>query len=155
MYNNVMVPLDGSQFSECSLDHAKAIASGCNVPEVVLLRVVEPISDSDVFLTGIRGEVVTQVESSRDAEAKEYIFKMVEKLKEEGISAKGDTVYGNAAEEILDYAEKNNIDLVIISTHGRSGISRFAFGSVADRVVRHSMVPVLLVTPSGCRIKQD
>lgn len=153
MYKIILVPLDGSQFSECSLDHVKAIASGCNVPEVILLRVVEPLSDSDVFLTGIRGEAVTQVEASRDVDAKEYISKMVQTLKKEGISARGDTVYGSADEEILDYTEKNSADLIIMTTHGRSGISRFAFGSVADRVVHYSTVPVLLVPPSGCRMK--
>ena len=54
--------------------------------------------------------------------------------------------------KILEYAQNNNIDLIIISTHGRSGISRWAFGSVADKVVRTSTVPVLTVTPTGCRI---
>ena len=74
---------------------------------------------------------------------------------QEGISARGEVVTGKAADAILDYAEKNNVDLIIMSTHGRSGISRWAFGSVADRVVRHSIAPVLLVAPAGCRINMD
>ena len=155
MYQYIMVPLDGSQLSECSLAHAKAIASGCNVPEIVLLRVVEPLSTNDVLVAGFRGDPVTQVEASREAEATEYISKMVQKLKEEGTVVTSDHVYGNADEEILNYAEKNNVDLIIMATHGRSGISRFAFGSVADRVPRHSTIPVLLVAPPGCRMNQS
>ena len=57
------------------------------------------------------------------------------------------------AEIILDFAEKNKMQLIIMSTHGRSGISRWAMGSVADRVVNHSKTPVLTITPTGCGAK--
>ena len=61
---------------------------------------------------------------------------------------RGDVVEGNAADAIVDYAGKNDIDLIIMATHGRSGIGRWALGSVADRVVRHANAPVLLVRAS-------
>lgn len=152
MYAKILVPLDGSPFSECSLLHVKAVALGCKVPEVVLLRVVEPLSANELAaLAEIRGDAMTQVEVSKKAEATDYISKMVQKLSKEGISVKGDIVNGRAAEEILDYADKNHFGLIIMSTHGRSGVSRWALGSVADRIVRHSTVPVLTVSPPGCR----
>jgi nucleotide-binding universal stress UspA family protein len=62
-------------------------------------------------------------------------------------------VKGSAAEEILKYSQDNDVDLIIMSTHGRSGVSRWAMGSVADRVVRTSVAPVLLTTPKECRAK--
>lgn len=62
---------------------------------------------------------------------------------------------GKPTEAILDYAKANNVDLIVMSTHGRSGVSKFMLGSVADRVVRHAVQPVLLVTPPGCRIMME
>ncbi len=155
MYKKILAPLDGSEFSECSLAHVIAVATGCNVPEVILLRVVEPLPASTVSaLAEAGGNLIAQVEQDNNTEAEDYILHMVEKLKKEGISAQGVTVAGEADESILDYAGKNQADLIVMSTHGRSGISRFAFGSVADRVVRHSTVPVLTVSPPGCRTNQ-
>ena len=155
MYKKILTPLDGSALSECSLDHLRAITTGCSVPEVVLVRVVEPLSAATVAaLAEARGNVLTRVETENKAQAKDYIAKMVKKLNQEGMEVKGEVVNGQAAEAILDYVEKNGVDLIIMSTHGRSGISRWAFGSVADRVLRHSPVPVLIVSPPGCRTKQ-
>lgn len=154
MYKKILVTLDGSPFSECSLPHMKAIALGCKVPEVVLLRVVTPLSDAGVFMAGIKADPVVQVETSKENEATDYISKMVQKLKKEGIVARGDIINGNADQAILDYAERNQFDLIIMSTHGRSGVSRWTIGSVADRVLRHSKIPVLQVTPLGCRTSE-
>ncbi len=155
MYSKVLVPLDGSQFSECSLEHVKAIATGCHVPEVVLLRVVEPLSAYEISgLAQVRGNQVGELEAWKQNDASSYITVTVQKLIKEGVSARGEVLNGKAADTILDYAEKNKVDLIIMSTHGRSGISRWAFGSVADRVVRNSIVPVLSVAPAGCRINK-
>lgn len=152
MYKKVLAPLDGSELSECSLEHVRAIATGCNIPEVILLRAVEPLSAATIeALAEASGNLITRVENENKAEAKGYISRMVSRLNSEGINAKGEIVHGRADEEILNYSEKNQVDLIIMSTHGRSGVSRWAFGSVADRVIRHSRVPVLVVSPAGCR----
>jgi nucleotide-binding universal stress UspA family protein len=175
MFSKVMVPLDGSQFSECSLEQVKAIAHGCNVPEVILLNVVEPISGNeeaalllardDIMIKGQSpdeseggqtnvnySDKVMAVMGQKRAQAQVYVSEMESKLIKDGLSARGEVMVGKPAETILDYAEKTQVDLIVMTSHGRSGISRFAFGSVADRVARHSTVPVLLVTPPGCRI---
>ncbi len=157
MYKKILVPLDGSDLAECALEHVKAIATGCNVPEVVLLRIVEPSSS---FSTGelaasnakLATQVEQEVEKDHKTKAKQYIDKKADKLKKEGIAVTSAIISGKAAEGILNYAEKNNIDLIIMSTHGRSGISRWAFGSTADRVSHYSTVPILIVSPRGCRI---
>jgi nucleotide-binding universal stress UspA family protein len=157
MYKKILVPLDGSSMAECTLDHVKAIATGCSVPEVVLLRVVEPVSSFDIGeLAASSPKVATQVEQQEEEQhrniARQYVDEMASKLKMEGVAATGNIIPGKAAEGILNYAQNNQVDLIVMSTHGRSGISRWAFGSVADKIIRHSLIPVLIVAPTGCRI---
>ncbi len=152
MYKKILAPLDGSKLAECSLEHVKAIASGCNVPEVVLLRVVEPIpAQTAAALAEAGADFLVQAERRNRTDAETYISEVTAMLKKEGLAVQGALARGNAAEEILDYAKKNHVDLIIMSTHGRSGVTRWVFGSVADRLLRHSTVPVLVVSPAGCR----
>jgi nucleotide-binding universal stress UspA family protein len=152
MYKKILVPLDGSDLAECALEHVKAIALGCNVPEVVLFRVVEPIytgADAMSYGAVMYADLINQVEK----EAQEYITDVTEKFKRNtGIEAQSVLAHGNAADEILEYSKKNKVDLIIMTTHGRSGISRWLFGNVADKVSHHSTVPVLIIASSGCRI---
>lgn len=153
MYRKILVPLDGSSLAECSLEHVKAVAIGCSVPEVILFRVVEPLSFEAVAALGAVGGDVIQAELQNQAEAKDYLTKASDKLKEAGVSSQivvADA--GNPAEEILQYAVTHKVDLIIMSTHGRSGPSQWFFGSVAERVVRHSVVPVLTIAAPGCRV---
>ena len=75
------------------------------------------------------------------------------RLIKKGVNAKTEVLLGKPAEAITSYAEKNGIDLIIMSSHGRSGISRWASGSVAERVFRSACVPVLMVRAPGCSPK--
>jgi nucleotide-binding universal stress UspA family protein len=155
MYNKILVPLDGSQFAQCALDHVRTISKGCHVSEIILFRVVEPVAAKDLApLAQARGNLYSQVENAIKAEASDYIRDMTRRLKEEGLSVRGETAEGKADEEIIDYAKKNRIDLIIMSSHGKSGLSRWTLGSIADRVIHYSTVPVLLVATPGCRIAQ-
>lgn len=147
MYKKILATLDGSKFSECSLPHVKAIAAGCGTADVVVLRAVEP----ERQIIKVEEDLRKGVEEGVKAAAKEYVDKVANQLKKEGLPAKGVVVKGKAEEAILDYATKNNVDLIIMSTHGRSGISRWAAGSVADRVSRYSSIPVLLISPVSCK----
>lgn len=151
MYNRILAPLDGSEFSECSLDHVKAIALGCQVPEVILLRVVEPIHSSDAAAYAESGMNMGLLKRDIEAAAQTYIEGLAEELKKAGLDARGVSTTGRAADTIMKYADENAVDLIIMSTHGRSGVGRWLMGSVADKVVRHSRVPVLTVSPQGCR----
>jgi len=67
----------------------------------------------------------------------------------EGVDAKAEVVVGYAAEEIISIAEKEGADMIIMGTHGRKGIDRILFGSVAEKVVKNSPVPVLTIRPAG------
>jgi len=154
MYQKILVPLDGSKLAECVVEHVKSIATGCQVPTVVLLRVVKPIDVLPEFPDKAIVDDFLDADKKAHDEAKNYLSEMSEKLKSEGIAVETDITDGLPAEQILRYAEERGFDLIVMSTHGRSGASRWFFGSVADRVVRQSLTPVLTVTPSGCRIRK-
>jgi nucleotide-binding universal stress UspA family protein len=152
MYKKILVPLDGSELAECALEHVKTIAIGCNVPEVVLFRVVEPTylgTDALSASSVVYSDLINQIQQN----AENYIKAATQKfVRLSGINAQSTLAYGNAADEILKYAQNNQVDLIIMTTHGRSGVSRWLFGNVADRVSHHSTVPVLIIAPPGCRL---
>jgi nucleotide-binding universal stress UspA family protein len=157
MYKKMLVPLDGSEFSARILEHAKAIAAGCKIPEVILLKVESRRAD-DIFMSSRiyhegRDWASYSVKNIKAA-AMKYLSQIAADLKQEGISAKPVVIWGNPAEEIVDYIKNNQVDLVVMSTHGRSGVTRFLLGSVAHRVVRHSVAPVLVATPFAHRLKE-
>jgi len=160
MYNRILAPLDGSKMSECSLSHIKEIGTGCHVAEVVLLTVLESVTASFFWAASMAqvDAVVAENDKNRQQmrqKAEAYLNGISESLRLAGLSAQSVIIEEHenlkAADIILDYAQNNNIDLIVMSTHGRSGIARWSFGSVADRVVRHATVPVLTVAPEGCR----
>lgn len=150
MYKKMLVPLDGSESSECVLNHVEAIARGCQVPEVVLLGVAEPISHQVYYMVGVEDRV-RDIQKETEKYVESYLSKAADSLKKDGIAVQTVVVSGRPAEQILDYANKNQVDLIIMSTHGRSGVSRWVFGSVTDKVVRHSVAPVLTISPAGYR----
>ena len=74
MYTKILVPVDGSNFAQCAFDHVRTISKGCNVAEVILLRVVEPIAAKDqATLAQARGNLFSQVENAVKAEAFDYV----------------------------------------------------------------------------------
>ena len=83
------------------------------------------------------------------ANAKDYIDKVASRVKLKGAKVQGDVINGDAAESLADYAANNGVDLIVMATHGRSGISRWFIGSVADRLIRTARVPVLVVRAPG------
>lgn len=160
MYNRLLCPLDGSKLSECSLEHVKAIAAGCRVTSVVLLTVIE---EPELLMVqydsqqAIEEEVKLKEKQINEMKkgAEDYLAIAAQVLRNEGITVQIEilqsSAYHGVADAILDFAQNSKADLIIMSTHGRSGISRWAFGSVTDKVIRHSKVPVLTVTSEGCR----
>jgi len=115
MYKRMLVPLDGSEMAECSLEHVKAIAQGCCVPEVDLLFVAEPVS-AGLYQSAAEGR------EKLLAFDKDYLAKIEENLIAGGIAARSIILEGKPAETIVEYAVKNDVDLIIMSTHGRSGL---------------------------------
>ncbi len=152
MYQHIMVLLDGSELAECVLPHVEAVAEGCSVKKVTLVRVVEPLH----LYGGLESRFSPEERQKLDTEtmdvAKSYLDQVAKRLKDKGIIAQAEVLYGKVADEIINYANKNEVDLIIISTHGRSEIGRlvWGWGSVADRVLRSACAPVLMVRAPGC-----
>lgn len=136
MSARLLVPLDGSPLAEAVLPEIAELAAQRN-GEIVLLRVVLAHA-----LPGV-DPVEAQVRVVEEAQA--YLAKVEAALAARGLAVKSVVRYGHAAEEILDHARVGSVDMIAMSTHGRSGIRRWFLGSVAEAVVRRSPVPVLLV----------
>ena len=151
MYKKVMVPLDGSQLVECVLLHVEAIAKGCQVQNVVFVRAVEPFYVPPSSDYSFSEEQKAQINEEHGKEAKDYLNNLVSQTKYGGVNVQSEVITGRAAEKLADYATKNGVDLIIIATHGRSGITRWVWGSVADRILRSSCVPILMVLAPGCK----
>jgi len=153
MYKKVLVPLDGSELAQCAVNEVKSVVDEGG--QVILLGVMEVVSTL-VLEAGIQAEApnsnLSEIERKNADTTRRHLERVAAKLKKNGIEAKPAIVWGRPADMIIDYAAKNKVDLIVISTHGRSGISRWAFGSVADRVLRSATVPVLVVTPKGCHL---
>ena len=141
MYQKVLVTLDGSPLSECVLPHADTVASGCAIPEVWLLRVIEPMPPGE----GVTQEFIYKVHGEREKVAKEYLEGVAGGLREKGLTVNTAVAQGQPADEIADFVGKKMIDLIVMATHGRSGVGRWMFGSVSNRVLRVAKVPVLMV----------
>ena len=152
MYKKILVPLDTSELAECTINHAKAIAKGLSLPSLVLLNVVAEVHQGWVSGWSVPNDWILEAQEKDVKSATAYLGKIANSLKAEGLQAETVVVTGEPAEEILNYIQKSSVDLIVMSTHGRSGVSRWMLGSVADRSVRHSAVPVLVVPPAGCRI---
>jgi nucleotide-binding universal stress UspA family protein len=150
MYQKIMVPLDGSDLAECVLPHAEAIAMGCEVKNVTFVRAVEPLQIPSGAGWVFSPEERQRIESSHRSDAQGYLNQLVGRLKYDGVDIQTQVITGKAAESLADYAEKNDVDLIAIATHGRSGVSRWVWGSVADRILRSACVPVLMVRAPGC-----
>jgi len=141
----ILVPLDGSVRAERVLPAVTPIAQALG-SEVILFQV--PIVYVSGWLTGEWFLPVQGVLASAEQDAQVYLSYMATQLKQQSINASTATEIGGVAESIIGYAEANHVDLIAMCTHGRTGLRRWTLGSVADRVLRASSVPVLLVRAS-------
>ena len=134
MYSKIVVTLDGSSQAECALAHAQALAKGLGV-KLVLLQIV-PYPE-------VRDEAV---ESDWAAEARRYMNEFAEAIRSEGVETETEVLWGEVAEKIVEYVEADKHALLVMSTHGRTGLARLAFGSVTERVLKEAKTtPVLMV----------
>ena len=154
MYSKIMVPLDGSELAECVMPHVEAITTGCKITNVVFVRVVAPIQ-LPVRLPA-QGELGFQEKDRREMEeqrkktAEAYLEKIVQKTALKGTVLSYEVLEGQVAETLAEWAEQNGADLIIIASHGRSGVGRWVMGSVADRLLRSVCVPVMMIRAPGC-----
>ena len=156
MYKKIMVPLDGSELAECVLPHVEGFITNCQVSTIIFVRAVkpEPMVSRGAYATGevdltIIEENTKKIEEEKKSSAKDYLNQVADRLKHEGVQLQTEVIVGKVAEGLIDYTEANNIDMILIATHGRSGVSRWVRGSIADRILRGSSIPVLMVRAPG------
>jgi nucleotide-binding universal stress UspA family protein len=147
MYNRVVVPLDGSKSSECITPHIAEMAKKGLMKTLIFIKVTEgpnTLYFGNVFLAFCPGSVKSEQE--RRAETENYLKSFAGQLKYEGVDIIWNTLpYGGVVEMIARYVKEIKADLMIMTTHGRSGIYRWIFGSVAENVMRSVSIPVLLI----------
>jgi len=152
MYNKILVPLDGSKLAECVLPHVERIATGCGTEQVILVSVTERITGYRVMddpSQPLGERLVPEAVGKQEKQAQRYLGKIAKALEAKGIKVLTEVLLGKPAEEITLYAANQGFDLIIIASHGRSGLSRWTHGSVADKVFRASHAPILMVKAPG------
>lgn len=136
MYQKILLPLDGSALAERAEPYAVALAQADNAT-LLLLRAVEVHTLPGVDPTEAQVEAV--------GEATAYLDARAAALRQRGLRVETSIYYDDAASAIADEAQRAGSDLIVMATHGRSGIGRWRLGSVADRVSRSALAPVLMV----------
>ena len=153
MYQKILVPLDGSKLAESVLPYVEELATSCKTKEVVLVSATErvkgyrPITD---YSQPLGEQLAPEAVGKKERQAERYLNRIAKHLEKKGIKVHTEVLLGNPAQEITLYAEYRDCDLIVMASHGRSGPSRWAHGSVADKVFRASCVPILMVRAPGC-----
>jgi len=140
------VPLDGSKLGEAALPYVENLAIMAR-SEVVLFQAVAPLDD--IMLVAGQQEGMGSYASNVCCVAAGYVEGLRDGLAAKGILVRTEVHEGHPAESIVDFANREGIDLIAMSTHGRSGIRRWVFGSIADKVLHAADIPVLLIRASG------
>jgi nucleotide-binding universal stress UspA family protein len=138
MYDRILLPTDGSECAARAADHAIELATRYDA-DLLVLSVVNPASlGPDVRATAILEEL--------EARAEEHVEAVVAEAVEQGVpSATGEVRRGTPHSVILEFVADHDVDVVVMGTHGRTGLDRYLLGSVTERVVRSADVPVLTV----------
>ncbi len=144
MYQKIMVPLDGSELAECVFPHLEAFIMAFSLKEVLLVRVVEPLSISSA-LQASEMDIIQKNESDREFQAREYLNQVPGRISSSGVDLRSEVIVGTVADSLIDLARKEAIDLILMATHGRSGITRWVMGSVADKILHSAKIPVLMI----------
>ncbi len=149
MGEKILIPLDGSEIGEAALPYVEELVSKLSPRLKVELTLLQVVSLLTHYVAA--GELMTPISytdkemAQLQQQARNYLNKVGKGIKSKKVSVKVRVRVGNAAEEIIKAADEINVDLIAMSTHGRHGISRWAFGSVTDKVLHGSHKPILVV----------
>ena len=151
MIKKILVPLDGSKLAESVLPYAEELATKLDAG-LVFISVTnrtqgywpfeDPSGPHEV-------DLVPQGTCTVEERAANYLNSAAKGLEEKGIKVTKEVICGKTAQEIIFYANDNHCDLIVISTHGRSGINKITHGSVAEKILEQSHTPVMVIRPSA------
>jgi nucleotide-binding universal stress UspA family protein len=174
MFKKILVPCDGSDLAQGSVfPHVESLAEKMDA-EVIILRVVSPppgrsgsafkpgapelpiplpVTPEDA-LTALHPIYRDQEIASAEDEARRSVAQAEGMFRDKGVKVRSQVLLGQPAEEIIDYAAEQDVDLIVMCSHGRSGIGRWVFGSVTEKVLRGTASPVLVIRPEQLRNRE-
>ncbi len=141
-FQRIMVPLDGSECAEMAVGPALGIAQTMGA-ELVLFRVAQPIPRTRALLE--MPDVYNEVVAAAYREAEDYLREVKSRLPYDRVSIEHQPVESGVARQIIDYAAGNGIDLIVMSSHGYSGVKRWTHGSVAEKVLQAAPCATLVI----------
>jgi len=144
MFNKILVPLDGSELAECVFPYVEDIARKRD-SRVEAVFVVEHYEMPFHGGVAFNEENLRAIERSAKKSAEQYMSTVKQRLLSKGIEVNTVVLEGKIADSLVDYASNNGFDLIVMATHGRSGLARWVVGSVADKILHCSTVPMLLI----------
>jgi len=145
MYKKILVPLDGSELAKKALAEAEKLAKSFDA-EIILFQVVPfmPIYGSPELVTPLI------IDEKQKEATEKYLANLTEELKKRGIRVTAMVKTGHqVAVEIIDFAKEAGVDLIVMCTHGRSGLTRWVLGSVAHKILTRAETPILLLRSKG------
>jgi nucleotide-binding universal stress UspA family protein len=142
-FKKILVPLDGSEAGATALPMARNLAKKTNAQLILLYVVSYKITGSLDFNVHFQEQLINML----NQQAKEYLTTVVDELKKENINCKQEIIRGEVSPAIIEYARKNAVDFIVLSTHGRHDMGVFTLGSTPEKVVHTTQIPVLLVRP--------
>ncbi len=136
----ILIPIDFSEHSLNALEYAKLFAGKFNA-ELILLNIVEPV----VFTADLTmGQVIPSIESELYQKSEEKVKELVDSLRNK-FNVRGVVKIGRPHVEIIEFAKDEGVDLIIIGSHGHTGVEQLLFGSTAEKVIRKASCPVLII----------
>jgi nucleotide-binding universal stress UspA family protein len=157
LVHTIAVPLDGSVYSEAALPYAKELARDFDA-ELLLVRVAETSQVYSLMspepVGGASAEAINEMTEQLISETREYLATTAEELRAEGFSVRAEALEGFPADQLMALEREMAVNVIVMATHGRSGLGRIVFGSVADRILKNGTTPILMIKPSG-EINED
>jgi nucleotide-binding universal stress UspA family protein len=142
-FHRVLIPLDGSSVAESVLPYARRLAGGGS--HLILVQVVTPTPVAAALEAPASAQIIAEADERARVDAQAYLERMSDRLRRDGREVTALVLLGDPATVITNVAREHAVELIAMTTHGRTGLSRLMFGSVAEHVLRHAPVPVFLV----------
>ncbi len=152
-YKYIIVPLDGSELAESVFPHLEAITSNENKPTVELVRVAPQVELHFKAAVPFEAKEEQELNQSAIKESQDYLERVKGRLSSSGINITTKILIGNVADALIEHINNSGADIVLLATHGRSGPSRWIWGSIADKLLHSCEIPILLVRPQSCHRK--
>jgi len=141
MFRNILVPLDGSLAAESALAPASELGQAF-VAQVHLIRCVLAPPSADFASSAVNFHEACLHD---EVEARDYLKEVEVRLRSRGVNVQSQVLPGAATEQIAQFAEQQRVDLIVVTSHGRSGFSRLMLGSVAETLARTAPCPVMIL----------